>query len=41
LKERASRKAQFHFTTQRCLKAVSNAKHLRDFDINDPFACKC
>jgi protein associated with RNAse G/E len=41
LKEKASRKAQFHFTTQRCLEAVSDAKHLRDFDINDPFACKC
>ncbi|CAM0880655.1 unnamed protein product [Alopecurus aequalis] len=41
LKKRVSKGARFHFTTNRCLKDVWNAKHLRDLDLYDPFACRC
>ncbi|CAM0949274.1 unnamed protein product [Alopecurus aequalis] len=41
LKDKVSKGAQFDFTTNKCPKDVWNAKHLRDLDLYDPFACHC
>ena len=37
LDNKVSRGARFHFTTTSCQNDVFSTKHLRDFDLNDPF----
>ncbi|XBI78248.1 hypothetical protein VPH35_087973 [Triticum aestivum] len=41
LGNKASRDAQFHFTTATSLEAVWESKHLSDLNLNDPFLCRC
>lgn len=41
LGNKASRDAQFHFTTGTSLEAVWESKHLSDLNLNDPFLCRC
>ncbi|KAF7056733.1 hypothetical protein CFC21_064112 [Triticum aestivum] len=41
LGNKASRDAQFHFTTGTSLEAVWETKHLSDLNLNDPFLCRC
>lgn len=41
LGNKASRDAQFHFTTGTSLEAVWETKHLSDLNLDDPFLCRC
>ncbi|RLN35062.1 hypothetical protein C2845_PM03G25360 [Panicum miliaceum] len=40
MEKRASRTAQLHFTTVRCLRDA-HVNHVRDLAIEDPFECRC
>jgi hypothetical protein len=41
LQNRASRDAQRHFTTDRCILISWNVKIVRDLDVVDPFKAPC
>jgi hypothetical protein len=37
----ASRVAQFHFTSDECIRSYSDVKHVHDLDVVDPFKGRC
>ncbi|KAM3272403.1 hypothetical protein ACQJBY_042509 [Aegilops geniculata] len=41
LQDRVSRGAQFHFTTDICVRTNWDIKHVRDLDVVDPFVRRC
>jgi hypothetical protein len=41
LENKASRDAQFHFTTASCQHTAWNTKQLVDMGLDDPFVCRC